>query len=327
MIFKNIRTSLLWRVLTILLITTACTATNPSTPDAGSQQPVTLRIAVLPILDAFPMHAAQQLGLYEKHGVKVELIPVGSAPERDQLIASSQADGMLNEALSSMIYNQDQVQVQILRFARAATTDTPLFSILASGNSGISDLEGLKGIPIGISEGTIIDYLTDRLLEAEGFTSSEIETVAVPKISDRMALLGSGELKAAMLPEPLSYLGIQQGAKLIINDTSHPEYSYSTIAFRKPIIDQNPQAIKAFLAAIEEATIEINKDPNQWKQLMVELKLLPASLAESFQVPTFTTAGVPSESQWLDVLAWAKMKGMTDKDIPYQDSVNANFLP
>jgi len=326
MFFTHTRTSILTLTLILLLIISACTAVNPTTKDGPTEVPV-LRIAALTILDAFPMHVAQQQGLFEKHGVKVELIPVGSAPERDQLIASGQADGMINEALSSMIYNQDQVQVQIVRFARAATSDTPLFSILAAGNSGITDLDGLKGVPIGISEGTIIEYLTDRLLEAEGFTSSDIGSVAVPKISDRMALLGSGELKAAMLPEPLSFLARQQGAKLIIDDTTHPQYSYSTITFRKPVIDQNPQAVKAFLAALEEATVEINKDPNKWKQLLVDLNLLPPPLVESYQVPTFTATGIPSESQWFDVLAWAKENGLTEKDVPYQDSVNGSLLP
>ncbi len=69
------------------------------------------------------MYVAQKEGLFEKHGVKVELVPVASAPERDQVIAAGQADGMINEALSTALYNKDQVQVQIVRYARAATPD------------------------------------------------------------------------------------------------------------------------------------------------------------------------------------------------------------
>jgi NitT/TauT family transport system substrate-binding protein len=294
---------------------------------APAAAPTTLKIAVLPVIDALPMYVAQEEGLFEKHKVSVEFVPVASAPERDQLIAAGQADGMVNEALSTALYNRDQVQVQIVRYARAATPETALFSILASGKSEIDSLEKLKGVEIGISEGTVIDYLTDRLLQAEGFTQEDIQTIAVPKIPDRVNLLGTGELEAATLPEPAVSLALQQGARLILDDTQHPEYSFSTISFRKAIIDQSPETIRGFLAAVEEATAMINADPAKYNELLVELKIVPAPLAASFKVPTFVTAGVPTEVQWQDTLAWAKENGILSEDVAYADSVNASFLP
>jgi NitT/TauT family transport system substrate-binding protein len=259
--------------------------------------------------------------------VSVELVPVASAPERDQLIAAGQADGMINEALSTALYNKDQTQVQIVRYARAATPETALFSILASGSSGIDTVEKLKGVEIGISEGTVIAYLTDRLLQEEDFDPSDIRTIAVPRIPDRLNLLGSGELKAATLPEPATSLAVQQGARSILDDTKYPEYSFSTIAFRKAIIDQYPEAVRGFLAAIEEATAMINADPAKYGSLLVEEKVVPPPLAGSFKVPTFVTAGVPTQAQWDDMLAWAKEKGLLSEDISYAESVNPSFLP
>jgi NitT/TauT family transport system substrate-binding protein len=294
---------------------------------APAAKPLTLKLAVLPILDTLPMYVAQEEGLFEKHKVSVEFVPVASAPERDQLIAAGQADGMVNEALSTAFFNKDKTQVQTVRFARAATPEVPLFSILASGKSGIDSLEKLKGVEIGISEGTIIDYLTDRLLQAEGFAPSDIQTIAVPKIPDRLNLLGSGELKAATLPEPATSLAVQQGSKVILDDTKHPEYSFSTITFRKAVLDQDPETIRNFLAAIEEATAMINADPSKYSDLLVKLKVVPAPIAGSFKVPTFVTAGVPTQAQWDDMLAWAKEQGMLSEDVSYTESVNPSFLP
>ncbi len=296
-------------------------------PAAPAAREVTLKLALLPVIDALPMYVAQKEGLFEKNGVKVEFVPVASAPERDQLIVAGQADGMINEALSTALYNKDQTQVQIVRFARAATQDTPLFSILASAKSGITSVDGLKGVPVGISEGTVIAYLTDRLLQEAGFSKDEIQTIAVPKIPDRLNLLGTGELKAGMLPEPATSLAIQQGAKLIIDDSIHPEYSFSVIAFRKAVIDQSPEAIRGFLKAIEEATALINANPAQYGSLLVEQKVVPPPLANSFKTPKFVTAGVPTPAQWDDMLAWAKDKGLLTKDVSYTESVNGSFLP
>ena len=304
----------------------ACTPTSQPTEQVTAE-PFTLRLALLPILDTLPMYVADEEGLFEKYDLQVEFIPVASAPEREQVITAGQADGMINEAVSTMFYNKDKTQVQIVRFARAATTEQPVFRILVAANSDIKTVDDLRGIEIGVSQGTVIEYLTDRLLQEEGFGSADIKTIAVPKIPDRMALLGAGEIQAAMLPEPLSSLAELGGAHVIIDDTRHPEYSFSTISFRKAVIDENPQAITGFLKALEEAVQLINENPEDWRTLMVSKNLVPEPLLESYKVPEFVTAGVPSESQWLDALEWAMEKGLLEVNVSYSESVTDKYLP
>lgn len=314
-------------LLLSLWLLAACA--SPSTPPQGpdTSEPVKLRVAVLPIMDVLPLYVADQEGLFAQHNLNVEFIPVASAPERDQVVSAGQADGMINEVLSTMFYNRDEVQVQIVRYARMATSEYPVFHILASKQSGITSVEGLKGIEIGISEGTVIEYLTERLLQAEGFTPEEIKTIAVPKIPDRLALLASGELAAGMLPDPASNLAEQQGATDVINDSSHPEYGFSTFTFRKAVIQENPDAVRGFLAAVEEAVALINADPARWNDLLTARELVPAPLIGIYQVNPYPTAGVPTQAQWDDNLAWAFEKGLLNKDVAYTDSVTAEFLP
>lgn len=302
------------------LILSGCSPTAPG-------EAVTLRMAVLPILDNLPMYVAEQEGLFAAHNVKVEFIPVGSAAERDQVIAAGQADGMINELVATQLYNRDQIQIQVVRFSRTATTTSPQYYILASSDSGITSVDELKGVEIGISQGTVIEYLTDRLLQTEGLTAEDINTIAVPNIAERMALLGSGELKAAMLPDPLSFLAMQQGAVVVLDDSKHPEFAYSTISFLKSSIEEHPDAIRNFLAAVEEATDLINNDPSKWENVLVERKLVPEPLMGTYQLPPYPKASVPSQAQWDDVMAWTKEKGLIDKDISYTESVNASFLP
>lgn len=297
---------------------------SPATP-AGS--PTTIRVALLPILDAFPMYVAQEAGLFEQHDVMVEFIPVQSAPQRDQLIVAGEADAMINEVLSTMFLNQEEIQAQTVRFARTATETTPLFRILSAPDSGITAPEELKNQNIGVSQGTVIEYLTERLLEAEGLSEAEIRTVAVPDITSRMALLREGELPAAMLPEPLSSLVVFQGSQVVLDDTSHPEYSFSTITFRRDFIEENPEAVRGFLAAVEDATSLINSDASGWRDLLQELQLVPEPLLDIFQLPLFPTAGVPTEDQWQDAMDWAMEKDLLDDPISYADSVTSEYLP
>jgi NitT/TauT family transport system substrate-binding protein len=84
-------------LLALLLLLSAC---------GGQDEPVTLKLAMLPIMDTLPAHVAQEQGYFADENLVVEFLPVGSAPDRDQLIKSRQADGMVNELLSTMFYNR-----------------------------------------------------------------------------------------------------------------------------------------------------------------------------------------------------------------------------
>ena len=238
-------------ILGFLLLASCTSKPAESTP---------LKVAVLPVLDTLPLYVAEKEGFFADAGIQVELIPVGSAPERDQLMQSGQIDGMLNELVTTLYYNREDSKVKIVRFARIATSDYPVFRILAAKDSGITSVEDLKGVEIGISTGTIIEYMTDRVLANAGLTPEEIKKIAVPKIADRTALLESGELKAAVMPDPLASLLLQKGAVLVIDDTTLPEVSNSVFTFSSSTLTDRPEDVKAFLEAVEKAVNAINAD-------------------------------------------------------------------
>lgn len=310
--------SLLTAAALALLLLTACNR---------AADPQTLRLAVLPILDNLPMYVADEQGFFAEEGLTVEFIPVGSAAERDQVIQAGQADGMINELLSTQLYNDPEIQVVVVSYSRVATPEYPQYRVLAAGPSGITTPEQLAGQDIGISEGTIIEYATDRLLEAAGLAPEEIQTIAVPGIADRMSLLASGELPAATLPDPLASLAIQNGAVVVIDDTSHPEFGHSTYAFRQSFVDENPRVIEGFLRAVGRGVEAINADKEAFSDLLVERQLVPQPLIGSYTVPDFPEPSVPPQSVWDDVLAWAQAKGYVQGSPDYADSVSDAFLP
>ena len=309
----------------ILLLIALSLALAGCTRAASSEK--TLRIAVLPVLDSLPLYVAQANGYFEDEGIKVELVPVGSAPERDQLMQSGQIDGMLNEVVTTLTYNRDGAKIKIVRFARVATSDYPVFRILAAKDSGITSVADLKGVEIGVSEGTVIEYMADRVLQNAGLSADDIAKIGVPKIADRTALLESGQLKAAVMPDPLASLLMQKGATLVIDDTTLPEVSNSVYSFSVETLKQYPQEVKAFLRAVERAVTEINQNKDAYTNLMVEQKLVPEAVVGHYAIPDFPTASVPSQAQFDDALAWAQGKGLVQGALQYQDNIDSGYLP
>jgi NitT/TauT family transport system substrate-binding protein len=309
-------------MLCLVLAGLALGACAPATPETA-----TLRVGVLPILETLPLYVAQSQGYFAAEGLQVEIVPAASAAERDQLMQAGQIDAIINDLVSVLLYNKDEVQIVVVRFARVASTQDPAYRILASKDSGFTTVGDLAGVPIGVSEGTVIEYVTDRLLQAEGLAPGDIQIIAVPKIADRMALLESGDLKAATLPDPLSSLALQAGATLITDDRAHPEFGTSVLSFRQAIVDESPEAVRAFLRAVEKATADVNADPGKWTTLLTDNKLVPAPLLGTYQLPVFPAASVPSEAQYADALSWAIENGLLTSSAAFADSVNAGYLP
>jgi NitT/TauT family transport system substrate-binding protein len=240
---------------------------------------------------------------------------------------AGQVDAIINEIVSTLFYNQTDSQVVIVRFLRVASKEYPLFRILAAPDSGIKTVEDLKGIEIGISEGTVIHYTTDRLLTNAGLIPEEITTIAIPKIPDRIALLSSGELLAANLPDPAASAALLQGAVVVVDDTSLPEISSSVLSFDTQMAAENPAVVQGFLAAVERAIEDINADKDAWLDLMLEKGLLPPTLADTYTIPDFPPASIPSETQFADALEWALEEKLIPEAVNYQNSVSGEYLP
>jgi NitT/TauT family transport system substrate-binding protein len=314
-----VKNKLLILTFAISLFVGAC---GEATPEI-----VTIRVGVLPVLDTLPMYVAQERGFFLQEGVKVEFVLVNAAPERDQLMQSGQIDAMLNEIISVLLFNKQEPRIVALRYARVATDTYPVFRIVASADSGINTVADLVGVPIGISEGTVIEYTTDRMLSNAGLASNEISKLAVPKIPDRLNLLASGQLEAANLPDPAASLAIFNGARLVIDDSTFPEISHSVLSFSRDFVSQHPEAVRSFLRAVERAVLEINADKLAWESLLREQNLVPPPLIGSYELPDYPLAGVPSRAQFADALAWAQDAGLITTDIAYDSSVDGSFLP
>jgi len=310
-------------VLWVVALVAAC---GPSATPAKPEDP-TLKIGLLPILEAVPLFVAEQEGYFKDEGVAVTFVPASSAVERDTFMTAGQIDGMINDLVSTALYNKDGAKILVVHLARQAYPTAAQFGILVGKDSGINTVSDLKGVEIGISENTVIEYTTVRMLERAGLGRDDVKFVNVAAIPTRLQLLGEGKLKAANLPDPFLSLAVQQGARVLIDDTKTPDISVSVLSFRVDALKDKPNTVKKFLRAYEKAVKAMNANPAKYQSLVVDKKLVPAPIQATYKLPPFPETGVPSEAQFKDVVDWLKSKGLVKSDIPYSQLVDASFLP
>jgi NitT/TauT family transport system substrate-binding protein len=317
------------------LLLAACAPAQPAQPGGASATSApppaaateSLKLALIPVLDTIPIYIALQNGYFQEQGLTVETVPVKSPQERDVLLQTGQVDGVLTDLQGVGLLNKDAVKVKAVYTARRPFPDAPLFRILASPESEVASVADLKGVEIGISNNTIIEYLTDRILTAEGLTPEEIRKIEVGAITVRFEQLMNGNIEAAVLPDPLAQGAIAAGAKLVVDDTAHKDLSQSVLVFQDAALKAKPEAVRKFLVAWEKAVTEVNANPEKYRAVLMEQGRVPQSIQESYKMPPFPERGVPSESEVADVTAWLKQKGLVNRDIPYTEMVDASFLP
>lgn len=292
----------------------------------ASAQPRVLRIGVLPITDVVPMYVAQQEGYFSAEGIEVELIPVASGPERDAMIQAGGIDGELNEILTTLLTNAGQGEkVRIVTTARRPFPGAPLFYILSAPESGITTPQQLKNVEVGISENTVIEYVTDRVLERAGLVPDEIRGTNIPKIPVRLELLLNGQIQAGVLPDPLASLAQVQGATVVIDDTAYPEVSLSVISFREDVLRDRPKTIEAFLRAYDRAVQAINNNPRKFQNILIETARVPEVLQDRYALPPFPEGELPTEAQVRDVVDWALEEKLIGDALAYDQLVDSSF--
>ena len=309
-------------VLFLSVLLAACA--TPATPTIAP--PALMRIGVLPITDVVPFYIAEQQGYFLKQGLNIELVPAGSAAERDQMLLTGQIDGQLNDLVSTVLLNAQGPKIKIARVARIAFKNAPEYWILTPKDSPIKTAQDLKGKEIAISQNSVIEYVTQRLLEREGLTAADIKTTNVPSIPTRLQLVQQNQVAAATLPDPLASLAILQGARIIVDDSKYTEYSMSVISFRTDVLAQRAGEVRKLLVAYDQAIADIRAKPDQFRNTLIERGRVPDQLKDHYQFPPFPDPAIPSKAQWDDVVKWATERGLVKSAVSYESSVDSGFV-
>jgi len=285
-----------------------------------------LKLGLLLIEDSVPFYLADKEQFYTDENLEVELVPFLSALERDSALTAGAIDGAITDPVGALLFDKGRGDIKITSLCLGKTPAEGIFAILAAPKSGITTLDELKNVEIAVSNATIIEYVTDRLLEDQGFKPEEIKKIEVKKMPIRMQMLLSGSVKAATLPEPLASIAAGKGASVLITDASSQEsLSQTVIVFRSEVLTDRKAEIAQFFKAYKRSVEAINKDPEKYRGLFVEKGRIPPFLAEKYTIPTYPVPAPFSKSLYAPVSLWLTAKNLVDS-VPYESMVATDFM-
>ena len=252
--------------LFVLALAAVLAAGREARPQAKGLPTVRLGAAGISGTNAHP-YVSRQLGLYQKHGLDIELIAFQGGSQLIQAMLAGDLPMALSEGVAVLASN---IRTPSLFFIAGIVNTFP-FTILAKAE--IKTPADLRGKKIAISRfGSSSDVAVRSAVER--YDLKPEKDVVILQIGDqaaRFAALRAGVVDAAIVSPPFNLVGRRLGFNDLIDmsETGVP-YAHQQIVARKDFLDRQPDLVLKFLRATVEG-MGYWKDPA--RQVAVTLNL------------------------------------------------------
>lgn len=286
-----------------------------------------IRLGVLPSSDAVLIHVAHEEGLFTANGLSVTPIPFTSALEISAAMRAGKIDGQYCDLMTVLLQNERGIGQKLIVATTYPNPSQRAFGLAVSPKyaNQYPTLASLENVSVAMSSKSIVEYLLDRMIATENLPATALKPVEIRQIQVRLQTVLAGQMATAMLPEPFLTLIEAKGGHVLWDDRRLGE-AKSFIALRNEHIDA--QTVDGFRRAIRESARRIAADPERYRQLMVEKRLLPKEAASTFEMISAEairrTGGLPAMAteEEVSVMAqWLRRKAMIREPVRYEDVV------
>lgn len=273
----------------------------------------TITIGVMPDVESIPFIIAEKNGYFEKEGVQVKIEHFKSAKDRDSALQGGKLDGVISDMLAVLFANEGGINLRI-----TAKNEGNVL-LLAGKDSGINSITDLKGRSVGLSTNTIMEYTTDRMLEAAQIKPEDIKKIAIPTIPTRLEMLQGGRIDAAILTDPQAGLAVKNGAK-VLSSTDQLANKSGVIAFTDKSLQESPEEIKAVFRAYNQAVDYLQTEPAaSYIDFLIQEQGFPAEVKDTLKLPQYTRAELPGENIFNDVVQWMRSRNLIKRSYEYKE--------
>lgn len=292
------------------------------------EEAATLKVGVLNTADSVPLFAAEEDGLYEQNGVKVELVEFSSASDQSKAMEAGGIDAMMTDMIVESLLIKGGCDMKAVMVALGGEIQDGTFMVVASGNSPYATTDGMDGAKIGISEGTMMEFLLDSYCEELGIDESKIEKVNVPSLALRLEMLVEGtDLDCAVLPEPLAQFAVMQGGVAKVNDTElNTNLSQTVIVVSDRFSEKHPEEVQKFVDAYGEAVDHLNENPDDYKSLVLKVANVPEAMQDSYVCPHYSKGVAPEAALVERIQSWMVNKGLLTEAYGYDELVTDTYI-
>lgn len=303
--------------LLILTMVFSVGCTGGKAPEQGQQETVkeepknlSLKVGLMPAVDAAPMLIAEKNGYFKELGLDVELIVFNNAQDRQSALQTNSIDGAMTDLIAVATNVNGGFDI------KATTITSGMFPVLVK--QGYAEKKDIK---VAMMEVSVTNFLIDEWLGND----YNIEKVFINEIPARLEMIKSGNVDMGLFPEPMASMGALDGLEKRIYDPKDG-YCPDVLGFTGKALSEKEEAIKLFHQAYDKAVEDINKDESIAREILIEKLALKPEIKDSMILPEYTKAYLPDNAYLEKIISWVEEVLKKDMNIQPEQLVERKFV-
>src|SRR5262245_26542971 len=198
-----------------------------------------------------PIWIAKDLGFFEKNGLDVDLVLIQSGPRSVSALLSGEMPIINTGANSAIAANLGGTKEPVVI---ATFYNTLIFSVI--GKSDITNIAGLKGKVLGVTQsGSLSDFTARLVLAQSGLVPPRAVTLLPTGDYNEMVVsLSKGLIDAGVISPPSTLKAKKLGFREILDvGATGIEYAGTSIATTRTLVRESPEIPRRVVRALVEA--------------------------------------------------------------------------
>jgi len=321
----------------LLALALGLTACGEKSEDVtGKTEPLSLTLDFYPNPDHAGIYMAQKLGYFEDAGLDVSIQTPSDPAAPVKLVAAGQSDLAISYEPEVLLAKEKGLDV----LAVGALVNRPLTSMIWLRKSGIKGIGDLRGKTIATAGIPYQDAYLKTILGRAKLSPSEVKAVNVG-FGLLPAILG-GKAQA-MLGGFSNVEGIDlrlRGSDPVVTPVDQlgvPSYDELVLVAQRKRLEEDPQRIRLFLAALARGTAAAAKNPEATTKALLEAnpdldpKLTRAEVAATLPLLNPPLNGHPygymDPAGWTKFTGWMRDNGLISSLPPTASVLSNDYLP
>lgn len=323
--------------LAVLLLALALAACGEKSEEASAErQPFSLTLDFYPNPDHAGIYMAQKLGYFEEAGLDVKVTAPSDPAAPLKLVAAGQTDLAISYEPEVALARDQGLDV----VAVGALVNRPLTSMIWLKKSGIKGIGSLKGKTIATAGIPYQDAFLKTILARVHLTPDDVKSVNVG--FGLLPALVSGSAQA-MLGGYVNVEGVdlrERGKEPVVTPVDKlgvPTYDELVLVANRKQLEEDPEGIRLFLAALERGTSAAVENPSAATKAVTEAnpdlepKLTAAEVKATLPLLGARVKGRPygymDPKQWEAFAGWMRDNGLIESLPQTSELLDDSYLP
>ena len=249
-------------VVMLMALVVACGGSDGGSSGGGGS---TIKLGFSAWPGWFPWQVAKEAGIFDKAGVKVDLVWFESYTDSINALSAGKLDAnsqTLNDTLSSVAAGAKQ---QIVLVNDNSTGNDQV--IAAPGINTVADLKGKK---VGLEAGVVDHYLLALGLQKAGLTLNDVQIVNL-ETGAAAASFASGQLDAVAVFAPFTTQALKRsGSRTLISSKDYPGAIPDHLVVSEDLVKSKPAEVQKLINAWYMTLDYIKANPDKAVQIMAK---------------------------------------------------------